>query len=73
MNKSLGLMTTSFKANVGRIGTMGGTSFVITYSPTISMPNGSTKDEFSKLLKQHKDEVLSLIKREFERKERVVY
>ena len=73
MNKSLGLMTSSFKANVGKIGTMGGASFVINYSPTISMPNGSTKDEFSKLLKQHKDEVLSLVKREFERKERVAY
>ena len=73
MNKSLGLMTSSFKANVGRIGTMGGASFVINYSPTITVPNGSTKDEFAKLLKQHKDEVISLIKREFERKERVAY
>lgn len=73
MNKSLGLMTTGFRANVGKLGVGGGTSFVITYSPTISMPNGTTKDEFSKLLKQHKDEVVSLIKREFERKERVMY
>lgn len=73
MNKSLGIMTSGFKANIGRIGTGGSTNFVIHYSPTISMPNGSNKEEFSKLLKQHKDEVLNLIRKEYERKERLAY
>ncbi len=73
MNKSLGLMVSGMKTG-GRIGVgIGGGSFVINYSPTISMPNGANKEEFSKLLKQHKDEVVSLIKREFERKERLAY
>ena len=48
-------------------------SFVVNYSPTISMPSGTTKDEFSQLLKRHKDEVVALLKREFERKERLAY
>ena len=34
---------------------------------------GTTKDEFSQLLKRHKDEVVALLKREFERKERLAY
>lgn len=73
MNKSLGLMTSSFKANAGRIGTGSSTNFVIHYSPVINMPEGANKNEFSKLLKQHKNEVLALVRKEYERKERVVY
>ena len=73
MNKSLGIMTGGLKASIGRIGTGSSTNFVIHYSPTISMPNGSNKEEFSKLLKQHKDEVLALVRKEYERKERLVY
>jgi len=37
------------------------------------MPNGTAKEDFSKLLKQHKDEVIAILKREFERKERLAY
>jgi hypothetical protein len=37
------------------------------------MPSGASKDEFSQLLKKHKDEVVALLKREFERKERLAY
>ncbi len=73
MNKNLGLMMSGMKTN-GRIGIgVGGGSFVINYSPTISMPNGANKEEFVKLLKQHKDEVVSLFKRELERRERLAY
>ena len=73
MNKNLGLMMSGMKTN-GRIGVgVSGGSFVINYSPTISMPNGANKEEFVKLLKQHKDEVVSLFKRELERKERLAY
>ena len=73
MNKNLGLMVSGMKTN-GKIGVgVGGGSFVINYSPTISMPNGANKEEFVKLLKQHKDEVVSLFKRELERRERLAY
>lgn len=73
MNKNLGLMVGGFKASSSRVGVGGGASFVVHYSPTISMPSGTSKDEFSKLLKQHKDEVVAILKREFERKERLAY
>lgn len=73
MNKSLGLMTTGMGANKNKLGISGGTQLVITYSPTITMPNGTTKEEFSQLLKKHKDEVVAIFKRELERKERVAY
>lgn len=73
MNKSLGLMTTGMGANKNRLGISGGTQLVITYSPTITMPNGTTKEEFSQLLKKHKDEVVAIFRRELERKERVAY
>ena len=73
MNKNLGLMMSGMKTN-GKIGVgVGNSSFVINYSPTISMPNGANKEEFVKLLKQHKDEVVSLFKRELERRERLAY
>ena len=32
-----------------------------------------SKEEFVKLLKRHKDEVVNIMKREFERKERLAY
>lgn len=73
MNKTMGLMVGGMKVGVGRVGVGGGTSFIIHYSPSINMPGGTTKDEFSRLLKQHKDEVVSLFKRELERKERLAY
>ena len=45
MNKSLGLMTTGMGANKNKLGISGGTQLVITYSPTITMPNGTTKED----------------------------
>ena len=73
MNKSLGLMTTGMGANKNKLGVGGETSLIITYSPTITMPNGTSKEEFSQLLKKHKDEVVAIFRRELERKERVAY
>ena len=73
MNKSLGLMTTGMGANKNKLGIGSGTQLVITYSPTITMPNGTTKEEFSQLLKKHKDEIVAIFRRELERKERVAY
>lgn len=73
MNKNLGLMVGGIRGNIGRVASGVGASFVVNYSPTISMPSGTTKDEFSQLLKRHKDEVVAILKREFERKERLAY
>ena len=73
MNKNLGLMVGGIRGNIGRVASGVGASFVVHYSPTISMPSGTSKDEFSQLLKRHKDEVVAILKREFERKERLAY
>ena len=48
-------------------------SFVVTYSPTITISGSDTKDEFLKMLKKHKDEVINIMKREFEHQLRVAY
>ena len=72
MNKSLGFVSSGLKSNVRGVKNANST-FTITYSPTITMPSGASKDDFSNLLKQHKDEVVAIIKRELERKERLAY
>ncbi|MBR5554867.1 phage tail tape measure protein [bacterium] len=72
MYKSLGFVSSGLKGNVRGVKNANST-FTITYSPTITMPSGASKDDFSNLLKQHKDEVVAIIKRELERKERLAY
>ena len=72
MNKTLGFISSGLKGNVRGVKNANST-FTITYSPTITMPSGASKDDFSNLLKQHKDEVVAIIKRELERKERLAY
>ena len=72
MNKSLGFVSSGLKGNVRGVKNANST-FTITYSPTITMPSGASKDDFSNLLKQHKDEVVAIIKRELERKKRLAY
>ncbi len=72
MNKTLGVFSGGFKANVrGR--SSAPASIVVTYNPTITISGTESKEEFLKMLKKHKDEVVNIIKREFERKERVAY
>ena len=72
MNKTLGVFSGGFKANVrGRSSVPA--SIVVTYNPTITISGSESKEEFLKMLKKHKDEVVNIIKREFERKERVAY
>lgn len=73
MNKSLSFFSGGLKANVARGGRTTSPSIVITYNPTITISGSESKEEFLKLLKKHKDEVVNIIKREFERKERVAY
>lgn len=72
MNKTLGVFSGGFKANV-RGGSSAPASIVVTYNPTITISGTESKEEFLKMLKKHKDEVVNIIKREFERKERVAY
>lgn len=72
MNKTLGVFSGGLKANVrGR--SSAPASIVVTYNPTITISGSESKEEFLKMLKKHKDEVVNIIKREFERKERVAY
>ena len=67
-------MTSNMRVSNGRIGLgTGTTSIVIHYTQNISVPNGTNKDDFKQILKQHKEDVVSIIKREFERKERLAY
>ena len=72
MNKALNFASTPFNAKVGNLKT-GGSSVVVHYSPTITISGSESKEEFAKLLRQHKDEVVSIMKREQERQERVKY
>lgn len=72
MTKTLGVFSGGLKANVrGR--SSAPASIVVTYNPTITISGSESKEEFLKMLKKHKDEVVNIIKREFERKERVAY
>jgi hypothetical protein len=48
-------------------------SSVINYNPTINITGNATKEDFKQMLKQHKDELLRLIKAENERKVRLAY
>ena len=61
------------KAHTRGVNKSASPTFVITYNPTITISGSESKDEFLKMLKKHKDEVVNIIKREFERKERVAY
>lgn len=74
MTKTLSFMTNgTLNVSKGKIGTSSGASFVVQYNPTITISGTESKEEFVKLLKRHKDEVVNIIKREFERKERLAY
>lgn len=74
MTKTLSFMTNgTLNVSKGKIGTSSGTSFVVQYNPTITISGTESKEEFVKLLKRHKDEVVNIMKREFERKERLAY
>ena len=48
-------------------------STVINYNPTINISGKESKEEFKQLLKQHKTEILQLVKSEEARKERIKY
>ena len=73
MTKTLGVFSGGLKAHTRGVNKSASPSFIITYNPTITISGSESKDEFLKMLKKHKDDVVSIIKREFERKERVAY
>lgn len=74
MTKTLSFMTNgTLNVSKGQIGTSSGASFVVQYNPTITISGTESKEEFVKLLKRHKDEVVNIMRREFERKERLAY
>ena len=74
MTKTLSFMTNgTLNVSKGKIGISCGASFVVQYNPTITISGTESKEEFVKLLKRHKDEVVNIMKREFERKERLAY
>lgn len=72
MNKALNFVTTPFNAKVSNART-GAASIVVNYSPTITISGSESKEEFARMLRKHKDEVVSIMKREKERLERVKY
>lgn len=72
MNKALSFVSTPFNAKVGNTRT-GAASIVVHYSPTITISGSESKEEFAKMLRKHKDEVVAIMKREKERQERVKY
>lgn len=74
MTKTLSFITNgTLNVSKGKIGTSSGASFVVQYNPTITISGTESKEEFVKLLKRHKDEVVNIMRREFERKERLAY
>ena len=56
-------------------GGFSGGSTVVNYNPTITINGGSnkSKDDFAQMLKAHKEEIISIIRRENERQLRLAY
>lgn len=72
MQRALAGVSSPLKANVAR-GRSAGAGLIVHYSPSITITGSESKDEFIKLLKRHKDEVVAIVRRENERRERVEY
>jgi len=74
MNKALSFKAKPISMGNSKQNGVGGT-VSIHYNPTVSI-NGaspSAKDDFAQMLKQHKDEILKLIKAENQRQMRLAY
>ncbi len=72
MNKSLSFFQSPLKTTV-LSPSQSYRGFNIHYSPNITISGNESKDEFMKLLKKHKDELVNILRREFERQERLAY
>jgi len=73
MNKSLAFFTSGSNMAVQKAQSFSRSPIIITYSPTVSISGNQNKDDFIALLKKHKEEIVSIIKKEIERKERLAY
>lgn len=73
ISNALNINSYGLKPNL-RGGFSGG-STVVNYNPTITINGGSNKsrDDFAQMLKAHKDEIISIIRRENERQLRLAY
>lgn len=74
MNKALSLKSNPITMSNSRQGNSGG-AVSINYSPTVNISGGSSqeKEEFLQILKQHKNEILRIVKAEKQRQERLAY
>lgn len=74
MNKALSLPSKGLKPNVARGNIASGTT-VINYNPNVSIDNASptAKEDFTQMLKKHKDEILRIVQAEEQRKVRLAY
>lgn len=73
MNKSLNFVAKPFGKTARAVGSAISNPVVIQYNPTITISGGESKEEFSQMLKKHKDEILRMFKAENDRKMRVAY
>src|SRR5574344_669902 len=74
MNKALSFKSLPLKAQSRGVNSGGG-STVIHYNPIITMSGAKqgVKDDFLALLKKHKEEILTMVRKENERKMRLAY
>ena len=73
INNALNINSYGLKPNLK--GGFSGGSTVVNYNPTITINGGSDKsrDNFAQMLKAHKEEIISIIRRENERQLRLAY
>ena len=73
INNALNINSYGLKPNLK--GGFSGGSTVVNYNPTITINGGSNKsrDDFAQMLKAHKEEIISIIRRENERQLRLAY
>ena len=73
MNKSLGFVSSGLKGNVARGKSGVSAPITVNYNPTVNLGGNASKDDFAKMLKQHKDEIVRIVKLETERQLRLAY
>ena len=73
MNKSLGIVSSGLKGNVERGKSGVSAPITVNYTPTVNLGGNASKDDFAKMLKQHKDEIVRIVKLETERQMRLAY
>ena len=73
MSKSLGFVSSGLKGNVARGKSGVSAPITVNYNPTVNLGGNASKDDFAKMLKQHKDEIVRIVKLETERQMRLAY